>query len=107
MYLCGHQHYLDVFKKNNVVYVISGAGGEDSNRIPGSNNDIPRYGFFKITMKKEGDNYKPVLKQFKQKLFKSVNTSRNENGPFNTWRNENGVNQEFINNFPNNLFPNQ
>ena len=97
MYLCGHQHYLDVFKKDKVVYVISGAGGEDSNRIPGSNNDKPRYGFFKITMKKEGDNYKPVLKQFKQFLFK-LNY---------IWRNENGANQESINNFPNNSSPNE
>ena len=88
MYLCGHQHYLDVFKKDKVVYVISGAGGEDSNKISRDINDKPRYGFFKITMKQEGDNYKPVLKQFKQKLFE----------PPNTWRNENGVNQELINN---------
>lgn len=96
MYLCGHQHYLDVFKKDNVVYVISGAGGEDSNKISRDINDKPRYGFFKITMKKEGDNYKPVLKQFKQCLFKLEYI----------WRNENGANQVLINNFPNNFLNN-
>ena len=75
IYMCGHEHYLGVLKKedttydpinprsnpvidDNVLYVISGCGGGDADRDPNKPDDTPRYGFFEFIVENDKLSYK-------------------------------------------------